>query len=72
LRCRPSFCSRLRPNVAMDKSLEHIILRALEEVQAANLDSIQRDAMAIEVVRRVRPDLSPLDVMVQIKLFRMP
>ena len=56
----------------MDKSIERIIHRALEEIQAANLSSVERDAMAIEAVRRVRPDLSPLDVMVLINLIRRP
>ena len=54
----------------MDKSLERIILRALEDTQAANLSSVERDAMAIEAVRRVRPDLSPLDAIVLVKLIR--
>ena len=54
----------------MDEELERIILRAFEEVQAANLSSIQRDARAIDAVRRVRPDLSALDVMVLIDLIR--
>ncbi len=54
----------------MDEELERIILRALYETQAANLSPIQRDARAIDAVRRVRPDLSPLDVMVLINLIR--
>ena len=54
----------------MDENLERIILRALEDTQAANLSSVERDARAIDAVRRVRPDLSPLDVMVLINLIR--
>jgi hypothetical protein len=56
----------------MDENLEHIIRQALEEAQAANLSPVQRDARAIDAVRQVRPELSPLDVMVLINLIRKP
>ena len=54
----------------MDETLERMICRALEDARAKSLNSVARDVEAIEAVRRVRPDLSPLDVMVLINLVR--
>ncbi len=48
----------------MDESLERIIRRALEEARAKGRDSAAQNVEAIKAVRRVRPDLSPLDAMV--------
>ena len=54
----------------MDETVDRIIRRALDDARAIGLDSVAQNVEAIEAVRRVRPDLSPLDAIVLLKLIR--
>ena len=54
----------------MEKDLEVIIRQALQEARKAGRDTVAQNVQAIEAVRRVRPDLSPLEAMVLVNMVR--
>ena len=54
----------------MEKELEVIIRQALQEARRAGKDTVAQNVQAIEAVRQVRPNLSPLEAMVLVNMVR--
>ena len=54
----------------MDKSLERIIRRALEEARAKGRDHLTQTQLAVEAVRQARPDMTASDALAAVEMVR--
>jgi len=62
------FGLRPRSHTAMDKSIERIIRRALEDARAAGRDHLTQTQLAVEAVRNARPDMTASDALAAVHL----
>ena len=51
----------------MDKSIERIIRRALEEARAKGRDHLTQTQLAVEAVRNARPDLTASEALAAVR-----
>ena len=54
----------------MDKSIERIIRRALEDARAAGRDHLTQTQLAVEAVRNARPDMTASDALAAVEMVR--
>ncbi len=54
----------------MDKSLENIIRRALEDARAAGRDHLTQTEEAVRAVCQARPDMTASDALAAVQLVR--
>ena len=54
----------------MDKSIERIIRRVLEEARAKGRDHVTQTELAVEAVRNARPDMTASDALAAVNLVR--
>ena len=54
----------------MDKSIERIIRRALEEARAKGRDHLTQTELAVRAVREVRPDMTASDALAAVNMVR--
>ncbi len=54
-------------NTAMDKSIERIIRRVLEEARAKGRDHLTQTELAVRAVREARPDLTASDALAAVR-----
>lgn len=54
----------------MDKSLERIILRTLEDARAKGRDHITQTELAVRAVCEARPDMTTSDALAAVNLVR--
>ncbi len=52
----------------MDKSIERIIRRALEEAREKGRDHLTQTQLAVEAVRNARPDMTASDALAAVHL----
>ncbi len=54
----------------MDKSVERIIRRVLEEARAKGRDHITQTELAVEAVRNARPDMTASEILAVVRLMQ--
>ena len=54
----------------MDKSIERIIRRVLEEARAKERDHLAQTELAVRAVREVRPDMTASDALAAVNMVR--
>jgi hypothetical protein len=54
----------------MDKSIERIIRRVLEEARAKGRDHLTQTELAVRAVREVRPDMTASDALAAVEMVR--
>jgi hypothetical protein len=54
----------------MDKSIERIILRVLEEARAAVRDHLTQTELAVRAVCQARPDMTASDALAAVEMVR--
>jgi len=54
----------------MDKSLERIIRRALEDARAKGRDHITQTELAVRAVREARPDMTASEALAAVEMVR--
>ncbi len=52
----------------MDKSIERIIRRVLEEARAKGRDDLTQTELAVQAVRQARPDMTASDALAAVHL----
>lgn len=55
------FCPQSRCDAAMDKPLERIILRILEDARTRGRDDLTQTELAVRAVCEARPDMTASD-----------
>ncbi len=55
---------------AMDKSIERIIRRVLEEARAKGRDHLTQTELAVRAVREARPDMTASDALAAVEMVR--
>ena len=63
-------CSGPRSHAAMDKSIERIIRRVLEEARAKGRDHVTQTELAVEAVRNARPDMTASEILAVVRLMQ--
>ena len=56
----------------MDKSIERIICRVLEEARAKGRDHLAQTELAVKAVCEARPDLTTSDALAAVNMVRQP
>ena len=64
------FTPRPRSHAGMDKRIERIIRRALEEARAAGRDHLTQTELTVRAVRQARPDMTASDALAAVDLVR--
>ena len=64
------FRPRPRSHTTMDKSIERIIRRVLEEARAKGRDHITQTQLAVHAVCEARPDMTASDALAAVNLVR--
>ena len=54
----------------MDKSIERIVRRVLEEARAKGRDHLTQTELAVRAVREARPDLTASDALAAVEMVR--
>ena len=54
----------------MDKSIERIIRRVLEEARAKGRDHVTQTELAVEAVRNARPDMTASEILAVVRLMQ--
>ena len=62
------FGLRPRSHTAMDKSLDRIIRRALEEARAKGRDHLTQTQLAVKAVHQARPDMTASEILAAVHL----
>ena len=62
------FSPRPRSHAGMDKSIERIIRRVLEEARAKGRDDLTQTELAVQAVRQARPDMTASDALAAVHL----
>ncbi len=61
------FRPRPRSHTGMDKSIERIIRRALEDARAKGRDHLTQTEEAVRVAREARPDLTASEILATVR-----
>jgi hypothetical protein len=64
------FFHEWRSHAGMDKSVERIIRRVLEEARAKGRDHITQTELAVEAVRNARPDMTASEILAVVRLMQ--
>jgi hypothetical protein len=64
------FCPGPRSHAGMDKSIERIIRRVLEEARAKGRDHITQTELAVRAVCEARPDMTASDALTAMEMVR--
>ena len=62
------FSPRPRSDAGMDKSLDRIIRRALEEARAKGRDHLTQTQLAVKAVHQARPDMTASEILAAVHL----
>ncbi len=64
------FSPRPRSHAGMDKSIERIIRRALEDARAKDRDHLTQTELAVRAVCEARPDMTASEALATVEMVR--